>query len=114
MIFWWKKLAFFFIAAAPLCSASPGTPPQPGGVAQTPAPEAEKMNPEKCRGSVATMILLLRKDPESARSAADILARCGPDAKPAVDDLVEALRYDDPAVSTAVVGALLKIGDASI
>lgn len=63
---------------------------------------------------VMSLIGPLRRDPESARAAAVALRCCADMATAALPDLVEALRYDDPAVAAEVGATLAQIGPASL
>jgi HEAT repeat protein len=90
-----------------LMSSDPATASQ--AVAQI-----ESLPPSERKGLVLNLITTLRKNESSAIAAARALGACGKDAEDAVPDLIEALRYDDAAVTTAVGDALIKIGPASI
>jgi len=63
---------------------------------------------------VSALIEPLHRNPDTARAAALALAHCGKDAETALPDLIEALRYDDPAVAKVVGETLVKIGPASV
>ncbi len=66
------------------------------------------------RDVVAGLRKALRKDAVSAEKAAQALKHLGSVAEPALPELVEALRYDEESVATAVGQALIAIGPSAI
>jgi len=76
--------------------------------------EAESLSPKDRKMLVMSLIVPLNRNPESAQAAARALALIGKESEEALPELMEALRFDDPAVALAVGAALLKIGPDAV
>ncbi|MFA5975562.1 MAG: HEAT repeat domain-containing protein [Elusimicrobiota bacterium] len=76
--------------------------------------EIERLSLDERKQLALALAQPLNKDAVSARQAAGVLSRLGPAAEGVVFDLVEALRYDDPAVYPMVSEALIKIGPGAV
>src|SRR5690242_6360578 len=76
--------------------------------------EAEGLPSKERKLLVSSLSISLHANADSAQAGARALAHMMPEAKDALSDLMFALRYDDPAVATAVGQTLLKIGADSI
>jgi len=72
------------------------------------------LTPRELALTIAEQRQALRKDALSAENAAKTLLALGPQAEPAMPDLIGALRYDEPATAKAIQDVLVAVGPSAV